>query len=312
MRMRELGQTGLRVSALGFGAGALGDHYFPTDEADNRAAVRRALDGGINLFDTSPFYSRTRSEGVLGSILADVPRAGIVLCTKAGRNTAKAFDFSAAAMARSLESSLRRLRTDYVDVWYAHDIEFASDYEQIFTETAEALHRAKAQGKCRFVGMTGYPLALLARAVERCRLDVVLSYCHFSPANTRLLTELLPVAERHGVAVVNGSPLMMGLLSSKGPPRWHPAPEPLRAACRQVVELCRRRGVDPATLALQFVLREPRLPATLVGMSSVREVDANLKALAAPVDEALLGEVLAILGPVNDVEWPSGNWHVHA
>ena len=308
MRMRELGRTGLRVSALGFGAGALGDHYFPTDEADNRAAFRHALDRGVNLIDTSPFYSRTRSEEILGNVLADVPRDSVVLCTKAGRNTAKAFDFSAAAMAQSLEASLRRLRTDRVDVWYAHDIEFAEDYEQVFTETAEALHRAKEQGKCRFIGMTGYPLGLLAQAVERCRLDVVLSYCHFSPANTRLLTELLPVAERHGVAVVNGSPLMMGLLSSKGPPRWHPAPEPLKAACRRVVELCQRRGMDPATLALQYVLREPLVPATLVGMSSVPEVDANLKALEEPIDEALLGEVLATLEPVKDVEWPSGNW----
>ena len=104
------------------------------------------------------------------------------------------------------------------------------------------------------------------------------------------------------------SPLMMGLLSSKGPPRWHPAPEPLKAACRRVMELCQSRGVDPATLALQFVLREARLPITLVGMSSVPEVDANLKALEAPLDEGLLRDVMAILEPVKDVEWPSGNW----
>jgi L-galactose dehydrogenase len=308
MRTRELGRTGLRVSVLGFGAGALGDHYFPTEEADNRAAVRHALDRGINLIDTSPFYSRTRSEEILGSVLADVPRDEVVLCTKAGRNTAKAFDFSAAAMARSLEASLRRLRTDYVDVWYAHDIEFASDYEQVFTETAAALDRAKEQGKCRFIGMTGYPLALLAQAIERCRLDVVLSYCHFSPANLRLLSELLPVAGRHGVAVVNGSPLMMGLLSGKGPPRWHPAPEPLKAACRRVVELCQARGVDPATLALQFVLREPRVPVTLVGMSTAAEVDVNLRALDGGPDEDLLAEVLATLEPVKDVAWVSGFW----
>src|SRR5437588_576775 len=155
MRTHELGRTGLRVSALGFGAGALGDHYFPTAEADNRAAVRHALDRGVNLIDTSPFYSRTRSEEILGAVLADVPRDSFVLCTKAGRNTAKAFDFSAAAMAQSLDASLGRLRTDHVDVWYAHDIEFAEDYEQVFTETAESLHRAKEQGKSRISGMTG-------------------------------------------------------------------------------------------------------------------------------------------------------------
>src|SRR3954453_14725647 len=99
MRTRELGRTGVQVSVLGFGAGALGDHYFPTDEADNRAAVRHALDRGVNLIDTSPFYSRTRSDEILGSVLADMPRDSVVLCTKAGRNAAKAFDFSATAMA---------------------------------------------------------------------------------------------------------------------------------------------------------------------------------------------------------------------
>jgi aryl-alcohol dehydrogenase-like predicted oxidoreductase len=156
--------------------------------------------------------------------------------------------------------------------------------------------------------VTGYPLALLARAVERCRLDVVLTYCHFSPAHTRVLSDLLPVTQQHATAIVNGSALMMGLLSAKGPPRWHPAPEALKLACRQSVELCLARGVDPAVLALQFVLREPRIPVTLVGMSSAAEVDSNLSALDRPLDEELLAQVLKMLDPVKDQDWPSGNW----
>src|SRR5205823_4185434 len=158
----------------------------------------------------------------------------------------------------------------------------------IFTETAGALRQAQQSGKCRYVGMTGYPPGMLTRAIERCSLDVVLNYCHFSLTNTQLLTRLLPVAERHGAGLVNASALMMGLFSRKGPQPWHPAPQAFKAACRDVVESCRRRGADLEMLALQYVFQEPRVPCTLVGMGTVAEVDANLLALETPIDRELL------------------------
>ncbi len=308
MRTRELGRTGLRVSVLGFGAAPIGGHYGDKDEAAQVASVRHAIDRGINLIDTSPYYGLTRSETLLGEALAGGCRERVVLTTKAGRNGRADFDFSAPAMTRSLEASLKRLRTDHVDVWFAHDIEFAGDYEQVFTETAEALRQAQKAGKCRFVGMTGYPPELLARAVERCGLDVVLNYCHFSLTNSQMLTQLVPVAERHGTGLFNASALMMGLFSSKGPPPWHPAPQPLKDACAQAREHCRRRGASLEVLALQYVLQEERIASTFVGMSSVGEVDTNLRALAEPFDRELLAEVQAILAPVSETEWPSGNW----
>jgi L-galactose dehydrogenase len=308
MEMRLLGRTGLHVSPLGFGAAPVGGHYGDTDFAAHVAAVRHAIECGISLIDTSPYYSETRSESLLGEALADGYRDRIVLATKAGRSGLTDFDFSAAGMLRSLEASLKRLRTDHVDIWFAHDIEFATDFEQVFTETAGALRRAKQAGKCRFIGMTGYPPGLLARAVERGELDVVLNYCHFSLTNSQMLTRLLPVVERRGAGLVNASALMMGLLSGKCPPPWHPAPETLKAACARAREECRRRGVRPEVLALQFVLREQRVSSTLVGMSSVAEVDTNLQALSEPLDRQLLADVLAILEPVRDTEWPSGNW----
>jgi aryl-alcohol dehydrogenase-like predicted oxidoreductase len=236
----------------------------------------------------------------------------VILTTKAGRNGLADFDFSTAGMLRSLEASLGRLRTDHVDIWFAHDIEFATDFEQVFTETADALARAKKVGKCRFVGMTGYPPELIAQAVERCNLDVVLNYCHFSLTNSQMLTELLPVAERNSVGLINASALMMGLFSSKGPPAWHPAPAALKARCAEVRELCRVRGANPEVLALQFALQEERIHTTLVGMSSVAEVDMNLRAIEEPLDQSLLAEVLKILEPVRDMEWPSGNWPARA
>lgn len=308
MRTREFGRTGIRVSALGFGGAPLGGHYGDVDDSGHVAAVRHAIDRGISVIDTSPYYSGTRSEALLGEALSGGTRARIVLCTKACRYGRNEFDFSAAAMLRGLDESLRRLRTDFVDVWHAHDIEFAADYGQVFSETAEALYRAKAAGKCRFVGMTGYPPALLARAVERCRLDVVLNYCHYSLCNDRMLTHLVPAAVHFGVAVCNASALMMGLFSTKGPPPWHPAPVQLKEACAKVVALCVRHGVSPEVLALRHALRDARVATTFVGMSSVGEVEANLKAIDGANDEALLNEVRAILGPVFNVEWTSGNW----
>jgi aryl-alcohol dehydrogenase-like predicted oxidoreductase len=309
MRTRELGRTGLRVTPLGFGAAPVGGHYGDGDFAAHVAAVRHALDRGINLIDTSPFYGDGRSESLVGEAIAG-RRDSVVLATKAGRFGPQSFDFSAPRMLRSLDESLGRLRTDHVDVWFAHDIEFAADFEQVFSETADALRRAKEQGKCRFVGMTGYHPRLLAVAVERCDVDVVLNYCHSSLTNSQMLTWLGPVAARQGTGLLNASALMMGLLSRRGAPAWHPAPQSFRDKCRQAFEHCRRRGADLEVLSLQYVLRDERIPSTLVGMSSVAEVDTNLRALAEPLDPGLLRDVLAILDPVKDTEWPSGNWSV--
>jgi L-galactose dehydrogenase len=209
---------------------------------------------------------------------------------------------------RSVEASLQRLRTDYLDVLIAHDVEFAPDFEAVFTETAEVLHKLKRQGKCRFIGMSGLPLGILARAIEQCNLDVVISYCHFTLQNTRLQTELLPIAERHGVGVLNASPLAMGLLTMDGPPDWHPAPPELKAACREAAEVCRKHGADLATLGMQFVFTEPRIASTITGAARVEELERNVQALDASLSLTLLREVQKVLAPVRDMTWPSGNW----
>jgi L-galactose dehydrogenase len=310
METRELGRTGLRVTVVGFGAAPVGGHYGDDDDASAIAAVRHAIDRGVNYLDTSPFYGLGRSETLVGEALRGGYRDKVILSTKAGRFGKSDFDFSAQRMTRSLDESLMRLGTDYVDIWLAHDIDFAGDFEQVFTETADALRQAKTAGKCRVVGMTGYPPGLLIHAIERCDLDVVLNYCHHSLTNSQLLTRLLPVAERHGVGLINASALMMGLLSRKGPPKWHPAPEPFTQACRRAVEHCRHRGVDLEVLALRYVLQDARIASTLVGMSNVREVDVNLRALQEPLDQELLAEVHAILAPFREIEWPSGKWPV--
>jgi L-galactose dehydrogenase len=308
MQLRPLGSTGLNVSVISLGGAALGQQYGPVSVADAADTVHAGIDAGINLIDTSAFYGEGTSEEILGEVLAGGWREKVLICTKAGRHTRERFDFTPAGMRSCLEGSLRRLRVDSVDILLAHDIEFADDSERVFTDTADVLHQLKKEGKTRFVGMSCYPLPLLRTAIQRCKLDAVISYCHFNLQNQRLLTELLPVAEAHGVGVLNASPLAMGLLTNQGPPPWHPAGEDVKAACAAAAQLCRGRGADVSVLGMQFCYGEERIPSTITGTAKRDELEANLRALATPTDEALLKEVRAVLEPVRDATWPSGQF----
>lgn len=307
MQLRPLGNTGLNVSIISMGGAAIGQQYGPVSVRDAADTVHAGIDAGINLIDTSAFYGEGKSEEILGEVLAGGRREKVLICTKAGRHTRERFDFSPAGMRSCLEGSLKRLRVESVDILLAHDIEYADDFERVFTDTADVLHRLKAEGKCRFVGMSCYPLPLLRSAIEKCNLDVVISYCHFNLQNQRLLTELLPVAEAHGVGVLNASPLAMGLLTNQGPPPWHPASDAIKKTCSEAATFCRARGADIATLGMQYCYGESRIPSTITGTAKRSELEANLQALAAPLDAGLLEDVRAVLEPVQDAIWPSGN-----
>lgn len=306
MHYRTLGRTGVQVSALALGGAAIGQHYGPVSLAEARATVQHAIDAGINFIDTSAYYGEGQSESMLGEILAGGLRDRVLLGTKAGRLAIDQFDFSPAGFRLCFENSLRRLRTDRVDVLLAHDIEFADDPERVFTETAATLHELKREGKARFIGMSGLPLALLRQAIERCSLDVVMSYCHYHLQDQSLLTDLLPAAEAHGVGVFNASPLALGMLTQAGPPPWHPADAETKAACAQAARLCAERGQDIATLGMQFCLAQPRIASVVTGTAKADELQRNLAAVGAPPDAQLLADVQAILRPVMNRSWPSG------
>jgi L-galactose dehydrogenase len=153
MKYRLLGKTGLNVSSLSLGASPFGGVFGAVDEEQCKACLDLALDAGINLIDTSPFYGLTRSETVLGRCLKGVPRDRYFLATKVGRygHDARDFDFSAARVRRSVDESLKRLGVDYVDLIQCHDIEFGS-LEQVIGETIPALRelvrRSKVSCRC--------------------------------------------------------------------------------------------------------------------------------------------------------------------
>jgi L-galactose dehydrogenase len=306
MEYRPLGRTGLEISALSLGASSLGSVFRPVDEAEGIRTVHTAVDLGINYIDVAPYYGLTAAETVLGKALRTIPRDRYYLTTKVGRYgpTVADCDFSAARVTASLDESLARLGVDHVDVIQVHDIEFG-DLDQIVDETIPALRRLQAQGKARFVGITGLPPRAFRYVLERADVDTVLSYCHYS-LNDTALEDLIPTLQRKQVGIVNASPLSMGLLSERGAPDWHPAPDEVKSACARAAAFCRAQGTDIARLAVQFSVSNPDLATTLVGTANPRNMEKNVRWAETSPDPALLAEVLRILEPIHNQTWPQG------
>lgn len=304
MKYRLLGNTGLEVSILSFGASSLGSVFRQTDDAEGIRTVLAALDAGINLIDVSPYYGATKAETVLGKAISQTSRDRFYLSTKAGRYGADSFDFSRARIISSLEESLRRLQTDYVDILFLHDIEFVPP-EIILDEAIPALNSLKEQGKIRFIGICGLPLALFEQLLPKVHVDAIISYCHYALNDTSLL-RLLPLLEKLGVGLINASPLSMGLLSTRGTPDWHPASSELKETCLRAAKLAADRGSDIARLAVQFSTSHRGIPTTLVSTANPDNIVRNAKWTDEPMDEELLNEVLDILRPIHNQSWVSG------
>ncbi|MDF2440650.1 MAG: hypothetical protein JWN98_1634 [Abditibacteriota bacterium] len=306
MQYRPLGNTGLDVSVLGFGGSSLGSVFRVIDESEGIRAVHVAIDHGINLVDTAPYYGATTAEQVLGKALREIPREKYFLATKVARygDKLEEFDFSAQRVTRSVEESLQRLQVEYVDFIQVHDMEFG-DIEQIVNETIPALRKVQEQGKARFVGITCLPLRLFAQVMQRAPVDQIQSYCHYC-LNDTALADHLPILQAHGVGIVNSAPLAMRLLSDAGAPDWHPAPEIVKARCAQAARHCRERGSDIGKLALQFSVANPHIHTNIVGTASSQRILQNIREIEEPLDEELLAEVQTILQPIHNVTWPSG------
>jgi L-galactose dehydrogenase len=304
MEYRKLGQTDLNLSVVGFGSATLGNVFGDIDAGEGTRAAHFAIDSGINFFDSSPYYGTTLSETRLGEALAG-RRERVILATKCGRYGFDEFDFSAKRVIASIDESLRRLRTDYIDLFQVHDVEFG-DVQQIIDETLPALRQLQRQGKARYIGVTGYPPRLLRRIAEATPVDSILTYCHYNLLNTDMDGVLTAFARERGIGLINASGLCMGLLTEHGPPDWHPAPQQVRDAGKKAAEFCRLHGADLPEVALRFCLDHPYVSSTLIGMATRSQVETGLKLLQGSTDKALLAQVEAILAPVFNYVWPSG------
>jgi L-galactose dehydrogenase len=302
--LRPLGRTGLTISALTLGGAQLGQQYGPLSQQAANELVHGSIERGVSFIDTSAYYGQGSSESILGEALSGGWRKRVHIGTKAGRLGRAEFDFSPAGMRRCLEGSLKRLRTDCVEVLLAHDIEYALEKELVFDETYDVLQKLKGEGKCKFIGMSCLPLKLLEEAITRCQLDVVISYCHFHLQDDTLATSgILNIANQRGTAVLNASPLAMGLLTESGPPPWHPGSAQMKEAGRTAAALLRERGGNISTLGMQYALQRGPVPSTITGASTLAELDANLAALTTPINEEHLAEVQANFAPVKNETW---------
>lgn len=306
MIYRTLGATGVKVSALAYGGSSLGSAFRDIDEAEGIRSVHVALDHGINLIDTAPYYGATKAETVLGKALKTVARDRYILATKVARYgpTIADFDFSAARVTRSVDESLARIGVDYIDFIQVHDMEFG-DLDQIVNETIPALRQLQTTGKVRFVGISCLPVRLYKAVMDRVAVDQIQSYCHYC-LNDTALADQLPYFKSKGVGIFNSAPLAMRLLSQEGPPAWHPAPATIVAKCAEAAALCKSRGADLGKLALQFAMAHPEIHTHIVGTASPARVLQNLADAAAPLDNELLADVLKILAPVHNLTWSSG------
>jgi aryl-alcohol dehydrogenase-like predicted oxidoreductase len=300
MKRRLLGRTGLEVPILAFGASSLGAEFRRVTVEEALASVHVALDLGMNLIDTSPFYGRGMSEVLLGIALKEVPRDSYTLCTKLGRYDLGHFDFSAKRVAESVDVSLHRLGTDHLDIILCHDIEFVP-MEKIVDETLPALEKIRDAGKVRFIGFSGYPQKIFRFICDQANVDCVLNYNQYTLQNTRFADETVPWLVERGIGVMNAGPFSARLLTDAALPVWLKEPESVKEAARRAAAACRARGTPIAKLALQFSLENPLIATTIAGSANPANIRDWATWAAEPIDRELLAEVRAIFAPVHNV-----------
>ena len=305
MQTRRLGQTDLHVPVLSFGASSLGAEFRSVTLDEALGSVRVALENGLSLIDTSPFYGRGMSEVLLGIALKGVPRDSYTLCTKLGRYDLPHFDFSAKRVAESVDVSLHRLGTDHLDIILCHDIEFVP-MQQIVDETIPALRKIQKAGKARYIGFSGYPMKIFKFILEQTSVDCVLSYNQYTLQNTRFADEAVPYLISKNVGVMSAGPFSARLLTNAPLPVWLKEPESVKAAARAAAAHCASRGSDIAKLALQFSLANPNIATTVAGSANPHNIRNWAKWASEPIDHELLAEVQAIFAPVKNLGHKEG------
>ena len=307
MEYREIGKTGMTVSALSFGASSLGGVFHAIKEAEAVEAVFTAIEGGINFIDVSPYYGHYKAETVLGKALKDIPRDKYYLSTKVGRygkDGVNTWDYSAKRATESVYESMERLNIEHIDLINVHDIEFA-DLRQVAEETLPALVELRDKGVVSHVGITDLQPENLQWVIEHVpagTVESVLCFCHYS-LNDDLLTEYFDWFEERGIGIINASPLSMGLLSSRGVPDWHPADRRLVEACARAAAHCAAKGYPIEKLAIQYSISNPRIATTLFSSANPANVRRNIEIANEAPDPELVKEVQDIIGDQMRVRW---------
>lgn len=306
MQHVHLGRSGLQVSRLCLGTMNFGSY---ASEADSVAIMDRALEQGINFFDTANVYGGKRGEGVTEQILGrwfslgGGRREKVVLATKVfGRmgDWPNQGRLSALHITRACEDSLRRLRTDRIDLYQMHHVDRETPWEEIW-QAMELLCRA---GKVLYAGSSNFAGWHIAQAQEAARsrhfLGLISEQSLYNLTERMIELEVIPACEAYGLGLIPWSPLARGLLAGAGPPpsQGRRAAEDLqkdaarhRPALDAYDQLCRKLGERPADLALAWLLHQRAVTAPIIGPRTPEQLDGSLRALTITLSSETLTQL---------------------
>jgi D-threo-aldose 1-dehydrogenase len=299
-----LGRTGLTVTRIGLGTAPLASIFWGNDEDRGVATAARAIERGIRLFDSAPFYGLGESETRLGRALPAIGRDEVVVATKAGRSlvpspdpgggTQAVFDFSRDATLRSLESSLDRLGLDRVDIVHIHDPE--DHLSEAIAGTYAALDRLRAEGAVRAVSVGTNVVDTARFFLRNADLDCVLVAGRLTLLDQSALDDLVAECRDAGVAYLAAGVFNSGVLADPRPGAWFdyaPVSPDLLERAVAIRAVCESHRVSLRTAALHYPLTVDGVTAVVVGMSSPGEVDDDLAALRSTIPPALWSDLAA-------------------
>jgi aryl-alcohol dehydrogenase-like predicted oxidoreductase len=328
MDLRPLGSTGVLVSPLCLGAMMFGD-WGNKDHDESIRIIHRALDAGINFIDTADVYSRGESEEIVGRALAGGRRDDVVLATKvhgAMGDDPNRFGNSRRWIVREVEDSLRRLKTDWIDLYQIHRPEPDTDID----ETLGALSDLVRQGKVRYIGSSTFPPSRVVEAQwvarERNRERFVTEQPPYSMLVRGVESDLLPTCRRHDMGVIPWSPLAGGWLSG----RWRKGQEPPRStraeripsrydlsipanqrkleAVDALARLAEEAGMSLIHMAIAFVINHPAVTAAIIGPRTMDQLESQLGSEEVALDGALLDRIDEIVAPGTNVNPADAGW----
>ena len=328
MQPRTLGRTGVKVSPLCLGAmmfGAWGER----DHDESIRIIHRALDAGVNFIDTADVYSRGESEEIVGKALAGGRRDDVVLATKVHGSMGddpNEFGNSRRWIVREVENSLRRLGTDWIDLYQIHRPEPDTDID----ETLGALTDLVRAGKVRYVGSSTFPASAIVEAQwvaeKRGRERFVCEQPPYSLLHRGIEADVLPTCRRYGMGVIPWSPLAGGWLSG----RWRKGADDLTSrrsamiparydlslpenqrkldAADALGKLADDAGMSLIEMALAFVIRHPAVTAAIIGPRTMEHLESQLPAAEAELSDELLDRIDEIVAPGVNVNPNDQGW----
>lgn len=277
MKMNRLGASALQVSEIGLGCMSLG-----AEETKAIALIHRALDGGVNFLDTADLYDAGRNEELVGKAVQG-RRDQVVIATKVGNRRVPGqdgwtWDASKTYIMSAVHDSLRRLNTDYIDLYQLH----GGTLDDPIDETIEAFETLKQQGLIRYYGISSIRPNVVREYIRRSGIDSIMN--QVSILDRRAEEEILPLAERHGISVVARGPVASGLLTDSKPVEngyLDYSQEELVRLREQLQSLVMPQR-SLAQLAIRFSLSEPAVATVIPGASSIEQLEHNLAAASLP------------------------------